>query len=291
MIKKRRKHVLKLFIYHTGLFKIIAFNKVNNLLDEIIKQKEKKIIRKEKERIEKIPRFSPGIFKIETDQIKFIDSASFIFMYNEIFEKEIYRFYSEESEPYIIDCGANIGLSVLYFKKLYKNARIIAFEPDPEVFSVLKENCDLNNLTDVELINKAVWNCDSQLDFFSEGADGGRIAQLFDEKKIIQVQATRLKNFLSVDSVDFLKIDIEGSEYTVILDCMDELKNVQKIFIEYHSFIGQPQDIDRILSILKVSGFRLHINCPGLTSERPFINLNEYADMDMQLNIYGWRQL
>ena len=47
----------------------------------------------------------------------------------EIFIENIYKQTLRE-KPYIIDCGANIGMSVIYMKQLYPQAEIIAFEPD-----------------------------------------------------------------------------------------------------------------------------------------------------------------
>jgi FkbM family methyltransferase len=41
--------------------------------------------------------------------------------------------------PYIIDAGANIGLSIIYFKKKYPNSKIVAFEPDKLIFNILKK--------------------------------------------------------------------------------------------------------------------------------------------------------
>jgi hypothetical protein len=63
------------------------------------------------------------------------------------------------------------------------------------------------------------------------------------------------------------------------------------IFIEYHSFSGQEQFLPELLGVLKSAGFRLNINAPGLTSMSPFMKLNEYNGMDMQLNIYGMRKI
>jgi hypothetical protein len=89
--------------------------------------------------------------------------------------------------------------------------------------------------------------------------------------------------------VDFLKIDIEGAETKVLEDCADLLFNVDKLFVEYHSFIGMEQPLPEIFGILKNAGFRLHISAPGLTSNSPFIELRTYSNMDNQLNIYGIR--
>lgn len=271
------KRLIKVILRELNLIQFISSHKANEVR-----------ILKEKNRIINIPRFIEGYFSYNNLQIKFIDSASFLFMYSEIYEKEIYKFKTDSQEPFIIDCGANIGLSVLYFKQLYPNASIIAFEPDAKIFEILKENCIKFNLTTIELINKAVWNTETSLDFFSEGADGGRIALESDKEKLKQIKTVRLKDYL-IKQVDFLKIDIEGAETNVIMDCEDELRNVKFIFIEFHSFFDQEQKLDTILSTLKKSGFRLHINNPGFISSQPFIKREHYLNMDMQLNVYGFR--
>jgi FkbM family methyltransferase len=221
-------------------------------------------------------------------KLKIVDSASYLFTKKEIFDLEIYKFNSQNEKPFIIDCGANIGLSVIYFKQLFPNAEIIAFEPDDRVFKALRFNLESFQLSDVALIKKACWNEETTLRFYSEGADGGRVAMNFDTEQIIYVETIRLRNFLR-RKVDFLKIDIEGAEIKVLEDCSDLLSNVEKIFVEYHSFIAMEQPLPEILSILKDSGFRLHISAPGLTSKSPFFELSTYTNMDNQLNIYGSR--
>src|SRR5690348_5460731 len=60
----------------------------------------------------------------------------------EIFVDEVYKCNFNSAEPYIIDCGANIGLSVIYFKQKYPNAKIIAFEPDKFQFDNLLQNIE-----------------------------------------------------------------------------------------------------------------------------------------------------
>src|SRR5690242_16797657 len=61
---------------------------------------------------------------IPFDQWKFqvTDAPTFVATYKQLFVDEIYRFETKEPRPYIIDGGANVGLSVLYFKTLFPDA-------------------------------------------------------------------------------------------------------------------------------------------------------------------------
>jgi FkbM family methyltransferase len=242
----------------------------------------------ERLRILNLPRFTPTELPFLQQKIRIVDIASFNFIQKEIFEQEIYRFESNKEHPYIIDCGANIGLSVIYFKRLFPGAEIIAFEPDTKVFEALEYNTKVFELTNVELVKKACWNEETTLTFFSEGADGGRVAQDFDKQNNIQVPTVRLRDYL-YEQVDFLKMDIEGAEVEVLDDVKDLLVNVEKIFVEFHSFEGKRQKLSGILSILEEAGFRYNIHHIGVYSPNPFIAVSGYANMDLQLNIYGYR--
>lgn len=242
----------------------------------------------EKLRIENLPRFTETEIEFLNKSIRIVDIASFLFMKKEIFEQEIYKFNSISDEPYIIDCGANIGLSIIYFKQLFPKAVVIGFEPDDKIFNVLQHNLEAYHVFNVELIKKACWNEETTLQFYSEGADGGRFAREFDQQNIIEVQTLSLKNYLN-RKVDFLKIDIEGAETEVMEDIKDLLDNVERIFVEFHSFVGKEQMLPEILNILKRAGFRLHITSPGLISKSPFTQLSSSSNMDNQLNIYGIR--
>jgi FkbM family methyltransferase len=239
---------------------------------------------------EEIERFVKGSRKLFEKDFEFVDLPSFNFIYDEVFNTQIYKFNAKTNQPLIIDCGANIGLSVLYFKKLYPDSRIIGFEPDPKVFKTLSKNILTYNLENVELIQKALWDNEGEISFFSEGADAGRIEikNNLKEKSRITLETDILSKYLKKE-VDFLKIDIEGAEYKVLNECKDRLKLVQNIFIEYHSFENQSQNLHDILEILSNSGFRYYISSIGVRSANPFVFKNTSLGMDNQLNIFGTR--
>ena len=204
-------------------------------------------------------------------------------MRNEIWHNQSYFFECGTKCPYIIDCGSNIGLSVLYFKQLFPNSHILAFEPDPILFKYLNQNVRANRLSEIEILPKAVWSSNTTLPFLSDGADGGRLSSV---STGISVEAVMLKQFLDRD-VDFLKIDIEGNELEVLISCSDSLKNVSKIFLEYHSFKDSKQQLSDLLKILEDNHFRYFLNS---TTQRtkPFA-FKSNDEMDLQVNIYAWK--
>ncbi len=237
-------------------------------------------------RIRAVPRFHDFRTSITGHPITFVDSASFLWMYDEIFEQQIYKFLAKSRSPYIIDGGSNIGLSVIYFKQLYPNSKILAFEADERIFEVLKSNIESHRYDDVELHCKAIWSSETALSFMSEGADGGRLSQGNDPKGKL-TQTVRLRTYLD-RPIDFLKLDIEGAETEVLEDCADLLGNIDNLFVEYHSFVDAPQTLHRIATILANSGFRVHIH-PPITSPQPFVQREINAGMDMQLNVFAFR--
>lgn len=259
----------------------------------VIKEERKEFLQKQSQlielkRIKKLPRFSVFQTSILGFPLTIPDSASFVFMFEEIFFKKIYKFTSQSKKPLIIDCGANIGLSVLFFKQQFPDSRIIAFEPDDQIFQVLQKNVNSFGLDKVELVNKGVWAETGTLSFKREGADGGQIDF---ENKISEysVKVTRLSDYLN-EPVEFLKIDIEGAETVVLEECKNKLINVKYIFVEYHSFVNQEQNLNELLTVLRESGFRIYISCPGLSSVNPYMKIITYNGMDFQLNIYGIRE-
>lgn len=238
-------------------------------------------------KLRNMPRFTAC--KVKSDGWKFSvpDSASFLSTYKEIFVNQIYAFHSDAPCPRILDIGANIGLSVLYFKRLYPQAIITAYEADPVIFNYLKNNVHGNGFSDVKLVNKAVWDENTTLKFNSEGADGGRVA-LDNDDNIISVEAVDIRHILNENSYDFLKIDIEGAEERVFPACKDYLPSFKFVFVEYHSIVGKKQCLDTIISLLTEAGFRIHIQSD--VSPSPFVTLRINSGFDLQLNIFGWKE-
>ncbi len=216
------------------------------------------------------------------------DGRTFWGIYKELIEQECYLFTSRVEDPRILDVGANMGIATLFFKKLYPKARITSFEPDPAIFEVLAQNCSAFELQNVELRNEAAWTGAGELEFLQEGTEAGRLVPGgAGGVKKVRVRTARLRDLLN-EPIELLKIDIEGAETEVLLDCEDRLNCVQNLFVEHHSFVGRPQRLDELLGCLTRAGFRLFIKT-NRVGNRPFVDTSIDREMDLLLNIYAVR--
>lgn len=238
-------------------------------------------------RLDALPRRVPATTHLPGVCWRIPDGKSFELSWNEIFGREIYKFIPTGKPVRILDCGANVGVSCLYFYRNFPGARITAFEPDPEIFACLKENLAAAGCDGIELVPRAVWVSDTTLKFHSEGTDSGRI-EPGAGGKVIEVAAVRLRNYLN-EPVDFLKLDIEGAETEVLRDIAPALGSVRNLFVEYHSFTGQKQTLGELVQLLVDAGFRVHLH-PVNPAPNPFVAVSDHLGMDLQLNIFARRE-
>lgn len=185
-----------------------------------------------------------------------IDLLSFYMAAKDIFLQGIYDFSTEAQAPLIIDGGAHIGLFSLRAAQLYPNAKILAFEPDPEALALLNLNLQGNGLSHVQVIPAGLHDKDGLLSFSSRGDDGNT---LHSADTNTSVQVTRLSRHLR-HPVDFLKLNIEGSEWPVLAECGSLLKNVQQLTLEYHGFPELGDRLHLILQCLHEQGFRYMVH-------------------------------
>lgn len=218
-------------------------------------------------------------------QLTVPDPVSFAHQFKEIFVEQSYKFTASTSKPLIYDCGANIGLSCIYFKELFPDCTIKAFEADPEIFKILTANINQNlNAATVQCFNKAIWIDNEGVEFNAEGSDGGSILGT-STARTVKIESQRLRDLLTTETIDLLKIDIEGAEADVILDCDGHFEKVKNVFFEYHSFADQPQRLNELLDVMTRNGFRYYIQ-PPYHRDSPFIPASKEDAMDLQLNIY-----
>lgn len=209
-------------------------------------------------------RYTAGRVSVAGWELEFVDAPALLSSFETIVVKRWNDFVPWSDEPFIIDCGANIGISVLHYKRLFERARIVAFEPDPRICSALRRNLRANGADDVTVIEAAVWNSNGRHAFWSEGADASRlVAPTGPDSPSTAVDTVRLSDYLSGDSVDFVKVDIEGAEFVAVPDCADALRNVASMVIECHVRNSRPGELSTLLETLAGAEFSVSVNSYG----------------------------
>lgn len=192
------------------------------------------------------------------------DYDSLAFLYKELFCFGNYFFKSTTKNPVIIDCGANIGMSTMYFKNLFPDARIIAFEANPDTYGILKKNIENNNLSNVEVHNVALYDQEKEISFFTSSSnlrasirkDRGGANELI-------IPAKKLSDYLKkIEKVDLIKIDVEGAELNIIQDLYDSslLQKADQYIIEYHhNLSNENPSLSEFLAKFESQGFNYSI--------------------------------
>ena len=223
-------------------------------------------------------------------KIHYIRPYEVLHTWRDIFENEIYKFSASSDQPLIIDCGSNIGISILYYKTLYPSATVIAFEPDKKNFQLLSKNKVANKLTNVILNEAAVWTESGQIGFKAHAAEGSSISSNGKNENVISVSSVRLADLLiQHEKIDFLKMDIEGAEYKVIADSGTLLSRIENLFVEYHGKVEETGKLSEILKTLKDCGFHVYLNNAAHHLNSPFYEKRTGGRHDVQLNIYCYR--
>ncbi len=169
----------------------------------------------------------------------------------------------------ILDIGANIGVSTLFFKSIFPEAKIYAVEPFPENVDLLREN--IKGIDGLTIIDKGLGEKDGyKIYYFSDtetnfgGGTFQKIGHNPEKKYNLEVMSFKtLINKYNIDKIDLIKIDTEGSEYEILTNIPSEVFNdVSYIVGELHGIkdfetlaflsqwfdIGVKKDINKRLS-------------------------------------------
>jgi FkbM family methyltransferase len=206
---------------------------------------------------EEVPRFKRGRIQLLDYDLEYVDLLTLCPQWHDLFVRETFQVELGTERPRIFDCGANVGLASLYFKKRYPRARITAFEADPAIAEVLRGNLERNGCADVEVVEAAVWTADHGVEFRQEGADSGTIEEFASglSGTRTRVASVRLARLLEAESVDLVKLDIEGSEEAVLRDARRALGAVRVLLMDLHETDAERRLTPRVLDLLGEAGF------------------------------------
>jgi FkbM family methyltransferase len=159
----------------------------------------------------------------------------------QIFARQCYEV--RPTDRLIIDAGGNIGLFAVWATQNAPQARVISIEPNPDVFTRLQEAVRSAGVADrVDCVQTALGN-DSTPRWLADAREGHStesyiVSKNAAEKKGRMVACTTLPSLLeskNCSQIDLLKMDIESSEYEVLLATpVEVLRRIQRVNIEFH---------------------------------------------------------
>jgi FkbM family methyltransferase len=174
------------------------------------------------------------------------------------FKKENYgylRHYELKPGDVVIDAGGYEGTFAIYAAKVVgKSGKVVAFEPDTENFRKLRENVALNKLENILIINKALWEKDGRLKFNNKHTAGASFyfnASPYTKETDVVTLDNELGR-LGISRVDFIKMDIEGSELQALKGAEHILKtNRTNLAIASYHIINGEETSTEVENILK----------------------------------------
>ncbi len=159
----------------------------------------------------------------------------------------------------IVDLGANVGMSCLWWLANYWRARVIAFEPHPNHSAQTRANISLNGYESrIELHEAAAGPHAETAQLSDEGATSALHSPA---DKSFQVKVVDLFETFAGQRIDILKIDIEGSEIRLLNDPRFDELDVGAIVMEWHTPDKAGQGgRDWCISRLESAGYRTQVS-------------------------------
>jgi FkbM family methyltransferase len=191
--------------------------------------------------------------------------SSLAHLHREIFVELEYWFRARRPDPFIVDGGSNIGMSVLFFKALYPDSRVLAFEPAKRAHELLVRNVTANGLRDVDVHHAALGGEDAAVEFFEDPDDPATFRMSTRKERLPGISTSVTQQRLSdslTDEVDLLKLDIEGAEDSVLAEIGDSgaIARVEQLVVEYHHQLDARRDfLDGFLERLRRHGFSYQV--------------------------------
>jgi len=150
----------------------------------------------------------------------------------------------------VLDIGANIGASAVYFASTCQNAQIFAFEPARDPFQLLQRNAKLSSRISPYIFG--MFSADREVPLYKGGMDSvtgsvGDSAETGADSETVVLRSIRdwlTENAIS--AIDILKVDTEGCELPILNSLTDLLPAIKILHLEYHSESDR-REMDRLL--------------------------------------------
>jgi FkbM family methyltransferase len=160
-------------------------------------------------------------------------------MYENFLVNDIYNINCSYEPSIIIDGGAHVGMTTIYFANRFPNAKIYSIEPNIENYKLLVKNTFYYNVT---AINAALWNKLENVSIFDNGKDDKDVCFHIRKNKTSKKEVAKintitvpcLMSLYNITHIDILKMNIEGSEIEVLESSPEWIDKISSIIVEEH---------------------------------------------------------
>jgi FkbM family methyltransferase len=189
-----------------------------------------------------------------------------------------------------VDIGAFLGFHTLYAYKILrskKHYKIIAVEPYPPNYNILKRKIDRIKAKNIILVDEAIYiKDDTEVEFYRGGlcnwfgcgeSPSGSVLPTkqyrrgdYSSDGVLRVRTVRLDSLINrfgLKRVDLVKMDIEGAEYHVLTDPTLDLSKVENLIVEVH-YDYRSRESREIIDTLTRKGFKIVPLYPNYTPKR-----------------------
>lgn len=153
-------------------------------------------------------------------------------LYKSILLESEYDYPVPFSPRVIVDVGANCGMTSIFYANKYPDAKIVAVEPEPSNYAALVRNAA--RYSNIVPMHAALWNVNGQVEVFPGGPMKRKWA--FRVRTGAGCRAVTLPTLMQetgMETIDILKIDVEGAEREIFAGC-DWMEKVRLLAIELH---------------------------------------------------------
>jgi len=134
----------------------------------------------------------------------------------------------------IVDLGANVGYSVLYFLHKYPNSHVIAFEPHPGHAAQVLRNLAVDGSSDRVTLHTTAAGAKSRTMRLTNAKSSSALTNK-ESPDTLPVEVIDIFPMFSATRIDILKMDMEGGEYEILADDRFASLDIGSIVMEWHS--------------------------------------------------------
>lgn len=165
------------------------------------------------------------------------------------------KHFPNDSTLSVIDAGSNIGLTSVYLSKYFPDSKFIAIEPETSNFESVTFNLEVNGVKNASLVKGGVWSKNTNLTIVNDFRDQKdwsiRVEETNEEGDLKAFSIPHLMKVYQFETIDILKIDVEGSEKEIFTGDSADVSFLAKtkcIALEIHDEFNCRAAINAILT-------------------------------------------